>query len=189
MKTWMMLALALVLTTTAYAQKWEVDASHTSVQFALDHLSLSEVTGKFSGVNGAFTSPTDDFTQATGEVTIDVNTVNTENADRDKHLKAPDFFDVAKFPKMTFKAEKFRKAGGNKYVVEGKLTIRDVTKPVKLEGVFSGVRKDPWGGTRVGFMRFSTTINRKDFGLAMDTSSMLMGEEVRLTINTELVKK
>ena len=107
--------------------KWNVDASHSNVKFSVSHLVVSEVEGSFRVFDGTIDAPSDDFNNATINFTVDVASINTDNEKRDEHLKSDDFFNAAKYPKMTFKSTSFKKGKGNNYVLEGNLTIRDVT--------------------------------------------------------------
>jgi len=166
--------------------------SHSSVNFAVDHMGITETTGKFKKFAGSFTSPDDNFSTLSGTVTIQVGSIDTDDEGRDKHLKGEDFFDAAKFSTITFTAKSAKKSGKN-ITVSGDLTMKGVTKPVTLTGEFKGVGKDLYGNTKAGFLRLSTTINRKDFGVTwnktLDAGGLAIGEEVRIVINTELTKK
>lgn len=187
------LLLSLVLAATSpivFAQtNWGVDASHTNVRFTVSHLVISEVDGNFKTYDGKVTSTGNDFNDAKVEFGVDVNSINTDNADRDKHLKGDDFFNTEKFPKMTFKSTSFKKADGNKYKLTGDLTIRDVTKSVTFDVVHKGVTKDPWGNTKAGF-KATSSINRKDYKLmwsvVTESGGLVVGDEVAITINLEL---
>jgi polyisoprenoid-binding protein YceI len=152
---------------------------------------ISNVKGKFSGISGVLQRFEADHTKSTLEVSIDVNTVNTQDAQRDGHLKSPDFFHVEKFPSMTFKSTHIEQKGDD-YAVTGDLTIHGVTKSVVLnvEDV-SDPAKDPWGNSRIG-LSATTKINRKDFGLtwntALETGGVLVGEDVTITLDVQLIK-
>lgn len=177
----------------ARASSWEIDGSHSSAQFSIKHLMVSNVRGEFSKVAGTLNLDDKDITKSSVDVSIDVNTINTREAKRDAHLKSPDFFDAAKFPALTFKSKKVEKAGADKLKVTGDLTIHGVTKEVVLnvEGPSAEI-KDPFGNTRRGATA-TTKINRKDFGLnwnkALEAGGVLVGEEVNITIDVELLKK
>lgn len=187
------LLLSLVLAATsslASAQTtWGVDASHSNVRFTVSHLVISETEGNFKTFDGKVTSTGNDFNDAKVEFSVDVNSINTDNADRDKHLMGDDFFNSAKFPKMTFKSTSFKKGDGNKYKLTGDLTIRDVTKSVTFDVVHKGVTKDPWGNTKAGF-KGTSSINRKDYKLmwsvVTESGGLVVGDEVEITINLEL---
>ena len=165
----MLAALAMMAATGVNAQsKWNVDASHSNVKFSVSHLVVSEVEGSFRVFDGSIDAPTDDFNNATINFTVDVASINTDNENRDKHLKSDDFFNAAKYPKMTFKSTSFKKGKGNNYVLEGNLTIRDVTKKMKFNVTYGGTIKDPWGNTKAGF-KTTATISRKEFCLNWNT--------------------
>jgi polyisoprenoid-binding protein YceI len=125
-------------------------------------------------------------------VTIDPASIDTGDAQRDAHLRSPDFFDVEKFPTASFKSTRIEDAGGDRYRVTGDLTLRGVTRPVVLNATYEGTGKDPWGGERAGFSA-SVTVDRKDFGLewnkALETGGLLVGEKVELTLEVEAVKE
>jgi polyisoprenoid-binding protein YceI len=169
---------------------WDFDKAHTSVNFAITHMMISEVDGNFKSFSGKVVSKNDDFTDAQVDFTIDVNSINTDNESRDKHLKSDEFFDAGKFPSITFKSSSFKKVSGNKYELEGDMTMRDVTKKVKLDVVYNGTVSTK-NGNKAGF-KVTGTINRFDYGLKwnsmMDTGPVL-GKDVTLTINVELKKQ
>ncbi len=180
--------VAMLLSVSVWAQKnWKLDPSHSSVKFSVTHLMVSEVEGSFKSFDGTLSSKNDDFTDAAITFTVDVNSINTDNDMRDKHLKSDDFFNAEKFPKMTFKAVSFKKSSGNKYILEGDLTIRDVTKRVKFDVVHRGVQNDPWGNTKAGF-KATGTIKRLEYGLKWNTmsgSTAVVSDDVEIVINLE----
>lgn len=173
------------------ATNWSLDKSHSSVKFSVDHLVISEVEGNFKMFNGSLTSPEPDFSNAVIEFTVDVNSINTDDEKRDAHLKSDDFFNAEKFPAMKFVSTSFKKVKGNAYVLEGNLTIRDVTKKVQFAVIYGGTVKDPWGNIKAGF-KASGTINRKEFGLKWgvltETGGAVVGDEVRMKINVEFAQ-
>jgi polyisoprenoid-binding protein YceI len=187
------LALVLVLPALAGAATWEVDPAHSSVGFAVRHLMISTVRGEFHTFTAKATGDPADPTKAVIEASIDTATIDTRNDKRDDHLKSPDFFDVAKFPTMTFKSKKIEKTGDGRAKVTGDLTLHGVTKEVVLdvEGPTPTI-KDPYGNTKAG-ARATTKINRKDFGLvwnkSMDGGGVVVGDEVEVTIDIEAAKK
>ncbi len=195
MKKLTLLASAFVLTLSAMAQvNWKVDASHSKLGFSVTHLMITETEGKFKIYEGKVGTKSDaDFTDGTIEFSVDVNSINTDDEKRDGHLKAEDFFNAAKYPKMTFKSTSMKKGkGAHEYIITGDLTIKDVTKKVTLVAVHSGKNvKDPWGNTRTGFS-VSGTINRTDFGLkwnaALETGGVAVSEEVKIQCTIELIK-
>ena len=189
-----LVALALAIPAFAdEAAKWNIDPSHTSAGFAVRHMMVSTVRGSFGGVKGSATFDGKDLAKLTLEASIDATTIDTGNADRDKHLKSADFFDVEKFPTLTFKSKRAEKAGEGKLKLTGDLTIHGVTKEVVLDvdGPSAAV-KDPWGMTRIGATA-STRIKRSDFGLTwnkvIEAGGVAVGDEVTITIDVELVKE
>ncbi len=193
MKFAALLLSGLVLSHSAYSkQEWELDPAHSSINFSVDHMVISETTGKFEKFTIEAKSDKDDFTDAEFSVEIETQSINTSDAKRDEHLKNKDFFDVEKNPKITFKGDKFVKGKKGAYKVHGQLTINGVTKPVILDGKFNGIIKDPWGKTRAG-LKVSGEIDRYEFGLkynsALEAGGLAIGQKVRLTANVELIKK
>ena len=179
------------MTPTATTTTWNIDPAHSAAEFKVKHMMISNVRGKFGGISGVLNRFEADHTQSTLEVSIDASTVNTQDAQRDGHLKSPDFFHVEKFPAMTFKSTHIEKKGDG-FAVTGDLTIRDVTKPVVLNvEEVSEPAKDPWGNLRIG-LSAAAKINRKDFGLtwntALETGGVLVGEDVTITLDVEFIK-
>jgi len=172
--------------------KWAIDAAHSEIGFKVKHLMISTVNGKFDKFEGTIESGADDFTDARINFTAEVASVNTGQPQRDGHLQSPDFFDVAKFPQLKFASTGFTKASGDHYVLTGDLTIRDVTKPVKLDVEFSGVAKDPYNNTKAGFS-ITGKINRTEWGLnfnaPLETGGVLLSEEIKLQIEVQLLKQ
>ena len=171
---------------------WKADATHSSVKFSVSHLVVSETEGTFKVYDANVTSTKEDFTDAKIDFAIDVNSINTENEMRDKHLKSDDFFNAEKFPKILFKGASFKKVSGNKYLLEGELTIRDVTKKVKLHVMYGGTVKDPYGNTKAGF-KVTGTVDRLAYGLKWNTlteaGGAVVGKDVELTVKLELQKQ
>lgn len=188
-------AAAALLTIPAVAapSQWAIDSHHSSAQFAVKHLMISTVRGQFHGITGTITWDDKDITKSTVDVSIDTNTVDTQEPNRDKDLKSDNFFDVAKYPAMTFKSKKIEQAGAGKLKVMGDLTMHGVTKEVTLdvEGPTAPI-KDPWGNTRVA-LNATATVNRQDFGVkwnkTLDGGGVMVGDNVNITIDAELVKK
>ncbi|MBS1652787.1 MAG: YceI family protein [Bacteroidetes bacterium] len=174
---------------------WKLDASHSKLGFSVTHMMVSEVEGKFKLYEGTVSSKSDiDFTDAKINFSADAASINTENDKRDEHLKSPDFFDVAKFQKITFEATSMKPLAKVKteYDLEGNLTMHGVTKKIKLKAIGApNVIKDPYGNFKYGF-KVKGKINRKDFGLkwnaALEAGGMVVSEEVTLDINIELNK-
>jgi polyisoprenoid-binding protein YceI len=181
------LAAAVLPTLALAADAWKIDGSHTQAGFSVKHFMISTVRGDFDKTEGKVMLDEADITKSTVEATIDVASVSTRDEKRDTHLKAADFFDVAKFPKMTFKSTKVEKAGEG-LKVTGDLTMKGVTKPVVLDvtGPTKEI-KDPWGNTRRG-LSATTKLNRKDFGVNYGPDAVV-SDMVTVTIEAELVKE
>lgn len=170
---------------------WTIDPSHTIVEFGIRHLMITTVKGRFGGVEGTIKGNPDDWTDAEVEVKIDAASVDTRNEDRDNHLRSADFFEVEKYPHLTYKSTKVTKTGENSYTIEGELTIRDVTKPVTLEAEYLGKAVDPWGNEKIGFSA-KAKVNRKDFGLTwnapLEAGGFLVGDEVTIELEVQAAK-
>jgi len=184
--------VALSIPVIASASTWDIDPDHSNIGFKVKHLMVSNVKGIFEKNTGIVEINDKDITKSKVEVSIDTNSINTNVQKRDEHLRSPDFFDVAKYPAMTFASKKIVKAGKDKLKVTGDLTLHGVTREVVLdvEGP-SKESKDPWGNIRRGATA-TTRINRKDFGLnwnkALETGGVLVGEEVAITLEIEMIK-
>lgn len=186
-------AVALGLPALSHAAMWDIDPAHTNAQFAVRHLMVSTVRGEFGKVSGTVNLDEQDPTKSSIEATLDATSINTRVTKRDDHLKSPDFFDVAKYPTITFKSKKVEIAGEGKFKVTGDLTIHGVTKETVLNVEGSPKPfKDPSDNLRVGGVA-TTKLNRKDFGLtwnkALETGGVLVGNDVDITIDVELTKK
>jgi polyisoprenoid-binding protein YceI len=170
---------------------WKLDTAHTQVQFSVRHLMISKVRGEFQKVNGTIELDEANPGAAKLDVQIETSSVNTRDAQRDGHLRSADFFNSEVFPLMTFKSSKVEVTGASTATVSGDLTIRDVTKPVKLEVEFLGKVKNPWGMTSAGFTAH-TAINREDWNLtwnvALETGGVLVGKEIEINIEAELIQ-
>ena len=181
------LSLAPTLALAAPTE-WKIDSSHSSVQFSVRHMMISNVRGEFGNLSGALSVDDADLTKSSITAEVDATTINTRDGKRDEHLKSPDFFDVAKFPKLSFKSTKVEKAGAQ-LKVTGDMTMHGVTKPVVLMvDAPAGTVKDPWGNVKRGFSA-TAKVNRKDFGLtwnkALEAGGVAVGEEVTITIDIE----
>lgn len=172
--------------------KWAIDPTHSTVGFKVKHMMFTNVSGKFENYEANIVTEGDDFTKSNIEFSADINSIDTRNADRDNHLKSADFFDVENHPKMTFKASSFTKVDDENYEIAGDLSMRGVTKFVKLPAEFSGLMTDPWGNTKAG-LNISGKVNRKDWGLnwnsALETGGVLVSEDVKLDIELQLIKQ
>ncbi|MEG8946482.1 YceI family protein [Rosettibacter firmus] len=191
MKKLLFILLALSITSLQAQTKWTFDKAHSKVQFKVAHMVISEVTGQFKSYDGTVETTKDDFTDAKVNFTIDVNSIDTDNEQRDKHLKSDDFFNAEKFPKITFVSKSFKKVGDKKYKLTGDLTIRNFTKQVELDVTYNGTVKDPWGNTRAGF-KVTGRINRFDYGLKwnalLELGGAVAGENVDIIIDAEIIK-
>jgi polyisoprenoid-binding protein YceI len=178
-------------TATLTKTKWAIDTTHSEVQFKVKHLVISTVTGSFKKFSGEVISESDDFSNAEVNFSIDVDSIDTNQADRDGHLKSEDFFAAAQYPTITFAKGVLKKSSGDKYKLLGNLTIRETTAVVELDVEFGGTTKDPWGNIKAGF-ELNGKINRKDFGLSWnaltEAGGMVVAEDVKLHMNIELVK-
>jgi polyisoprenoid-binding protein YceI len=179
-------------TASASVITWKIDPAHTAAEFKVKHMMIANVKGSIKGITGDLTEHTTDASLSSIEATLDVSTLNTGEPDRDKHLKSADFFELEKYPTITFKSTTVKRKGPDEYAVTGDLTIHGVSRPATLavEGP-TQPHKDPWGNIRIG-LSATTKINRKDFGLtwnaALETGGILVGEEVHITIEAEFIK-
>lgn len=171
--------------------KWAIDPAHSKVSFKVKHLMIANVMGNFREFQGEVTTVGTDFSTAEISFSINSASIDTEAADRDAHLKSPDFFDVANHPKITFKGTGLKKLGNDMYELSGNLTIKEITKPVDLSVEFGGLMTDPWGNVKAGFS-LTGKINRKDWALnwnaALEAGGVLVGDEVKITCDIELAK-
>lgn len=171
---------------------WNIDPVHSIAEFKVRHMMITNVKGQFPAIRGTITLDENDVTNSRVESSIQADSINTREADRDTHLKSADFLHVEKFPSLTFASTHITRAGDGELEVEGDLTIRGVTRKVvfDVEGP-TPPGKDPWGNIRIG-LSATTKINRKDFGLiwnaALDTGGILVGDEVTITLDVEAVK-
>ena len=189
----LVLAAAIVLSSASlFAQtKWTVDAAHSNVRFTVPHLVISEVEGTFKKFDGSIVSTKPDFTDAKINFNIDVNSINTDNEMRDKHLKSDDFFNAAQYPDMSFKSTSFKKLSVNKYLLAGNLTIRNVTKPVKFNVTYGGTAKDGYGNTKAGF-KATAVINRFDYNLKWnaltEAGGATVGKDITIDLKLEMAQ-
>ncbi len=176
----------------ATATKWVLDPMHSEVQFKIKHLVISNVTGIFKKFEGICEAPEDSFENAEVDFSLDVDSIDTNQEQRDAHLKSAEFFDAGKYPKITFKSTSFTKTDGNDFDLTGNLTVKDVTKPVTLKVEFGGSATDFTGKFRAGF-EVTGKINRKEFGLVWDgiteAGAIVLGEDVKLNINLQFIKQ
>jgi len=179
-------------TATTAATTWKIDAVHSSAEFKVKHMMISNVKGSFAGLSGVLTEHNTDSSLSYVEASIPASSISTGDAQRDGHLKSAEFFDAEKFPTLDFKSTKVVRKGEAEYEVTGDLTIHGITRPVifAVEGP-SAPGKDPWGNTKIG-LSATAKINRKDFGLgwnaALETGGFLVGEEVSITLEVQFIK-
>lgn len=184
-------ALLLTLSAAAPAATYNIDATHSAVTFAIRHMMISTVRGSFGDFAGSFTYVKDQPSAWSVTAEIQTASVNTHDEKRDDHLRNPDFFDVEKYPTMSFRSTKVEKAGSG-YKLHGELTMLDETRPVVLDMEITGEVTDPWGNPRVGFSA-SGKINRKDWGMtwsrALDAGGVMVGDEVRIELEIQGIKE
>lgn len=172
---------------------WNVDPVHSEIGFSVKHMMISKAKGTFDKFEAEVNADMEDLTTADVKITIDVDSINTRNEDRDNHLRSDDFFDAENHPKITFTATDIKKKSDHQYDMTGDLTIRGTTKPVTFDVTYVGQSKDPMGGNTVAGVSAAATINRKDFGLtwnaAVETGGVLVGEDVTIHVELELQKQ
>jgi polyisoprenoid-binding protein YceI len=189
----LILTAALTLSSFAFAAAYDIDAAHAAATFSVKHLGISSVNGTLGDVTGTVELDEKDVTKSKVDATIDVKGINTKQSKRDDHLRSPDFFDVEKYPTITFKSSKVEKGAGNKVKVMGDLTMHGVTKPVVLDGELAPEVANPFSGAKTRGFSATTTLNRKDFGLnwnkALEAGGVLVGDDVKVQIEAELIPK
>jgi len=172
--------------------KWSIDPMHSEVQFKVKHLVISTVSGFFKSFEGTVETENEDFSDADIEFSLDINSIDTNQSQRDEHLKGADFFDAATYPHIKFKSTSLTKLDDEDYELNGDLTIKDQTRPVTLDVEFGGSAADFYGNLKAGF-EITGKINRKEFGLTWDgvteAGSIVLGEDIKLLINVQLVKQ
>jgi polyisoprenoid-binding protein YceI len=170
--------------------KWNIDGAHSGINFSIRHMVMSKVRGRFGRFTGAIDLDDADLTRSAIDVTIDAASIDTGTGQRDDHLRAPDFFDVDRFPELRFRSTRIEQVGDQDYQVHGELTIKDVTREVTLIAELGGRAKDPWGNERVGFVA-KTSIDRKDFGLGwnqvLEAGGLLVGNKVEIELDVQAV--
>ena len=188
-KIFLSLALSAV---GVFAQSYDIDTAHSGASFTVKHMMVTNVSGRFSNVQGKIAVDEKNLGKSSIEATIDVSTINTNEPKRDGHLKSPDFFDVAKYPTMTFKSSKIYKAGG-KFLVEGTLTLHGVSKPVTLTIDEFSPEVTPAPGKIVRGAVAKTKISRKEFGLTwnktIEAGGVVVGDEIAITLEIEATRK
>lgn len=176
---------------SAVKTKWAVDPTHSEVHFKVKHLVISTVTGTFKSFEGGLETDNGDFEDANIEFSLDANSIDTNQEQRDGHLKSADFFNSDVYPKITFQSTSFTKKGDD-YELKGDLTIKDVTKPIQLDVEYGGTATDAYGNVKAGF-EVSGKINRKEYGLTWsavtEAGAIVVGEDIKLNINLQFAKQ
>ncbi|OPC29926.1 YceI family protein [Elizabethkingia miricola] len=171
---------------------WAIDPTHSEIGFKVKHMMFTNVSGKFEEIYVNLENEDDHFETSDITFSAEVNSVNTGNLDRDNHLRSTDFFDAEHYSKITFKSTAIKKINEGEFQILGDLTIKNVTQSIALDAEYSGLMKDPWGNTKMG-LSINGKINRKDFGLtwnaSLETGGVLVGEEIKLTAETQLIKQ
>jgi polyisoprenoid-binding protein YceI len=172
--------------------KWVLDQTHSEIQFKVKHLMISTVTGQFNKFSATVETESEDFTTAKIKFTADIDSISTNNEQRDVHLKNGDFFDADNHPELIFESERLERVSDDEYKLYGKLTMRGNTKSIVLTVDYGGKTQDPWGNTRAGFS-VTGKIDRQDFGVSFgavtETGGLLLGNEVKITANVQFVKQ
>ena len=173
-------------------ERWQIDSSHSGIQFTVRHLVIAKVRGQFSRWTGALEAPGGDFARASLDVVIDASSIDTGVADRDAHLRSADFFDVARYPEITFRSTGVTQTDADRLRVDGALTIKGVTRDVGFDVEVLGQAKDPWGNERAAFSA-TTSINRQEFGLTwnqvLETGGVMVGDRIDIAIDIEAVRQ
>lgn len=181
-------AAPILISAPLHAAKYVIDPSHSSVEFRVSHMTVGKVRGHFEKFEGGFTHDENDPKVWAASAAIETSSIDTGNADRDKHLRSADFFDADKHPSITFKSTEVTEVSGNKFKLHGLLNMHGVEKPVTLDAEFGGVTQDPYGNTRAGF-EANGKVNRKDFGIIWNKTfgngGLVVGEDVDLRIAVE----
>jgi polyisoprenoid-binding protein YceI len=171
---------------------WSIDPSHSEIGFKVKHMMFTNVSGKFNDFKATIENNENEFETSTISFSAQVESIDTNNIDRDNHLRSADFFDVENFPEISFQSTNIKKNNESQFEISGDLTIKEATVNVTLEAEYSGIMKDPWGNTKIG-LSLSGKINRKEFGLnwnaALETGGVLVGENINLLIEAQLIKQ
>ena len=171
---------------------WSIDPAHSNVEFSVRHLMIATVRGRFADVAGTVKLDESNPARASVDVTIQAASIDTRAEQRDTHLRSPDFFDVAKYPVITFKSRAVEPKGGDQLKVTGDLTMHGVTRPVTLSATKEGSARDPWGNDRIAFSAIAK-LDRKEFGLtwnqALETGGVMVGDDIKITLDVELIRQ
>lgn len=177
--------------TVSTSTAWQLDAAHTNVEFAVKHLMIATVKGRFGEVSGTIKGSLDDTSRFQLEVVIPVESVDTRQAQRDAHLRSPDFFDALKYPVIRFVGKRIKGDVNEEFSLFGDITIRDVTREIELKVANEGTVRDPWGNERIGFSA-KTKLDRREFGLlynqALETGGFVVGDEIKISIDAEFTQ-
>lgn len=171
---------------------WALDPTHSEIQFKIKHLMISTVTGQFNSFKATVETAGDDFTTAKINFSANIDSISTNNEQRDQHLKNGDFFDAENHPELFFESDTMEKNGAGSFSLTGTLTIKGISKPITLDVEYGGITIDPWGNTRTGF-EVTGKIRRADFGISFgmlsETGNIMLADEVKLFANTQFVKQ
>ena len=171
---------------------WVLDPTHSELQFKIKHLMISSVSGQFNRFKGTVETNGDDFTTAKVHFEAEIDSISTNNQQRDEHLRAADFFHSENYPNLVFEGERMERTGGDEYKLHGTITIKGISRNLALDVEFGGITTDPWGNTRTGFS-VSGKINRQDYGISFgavsETGGLLLGDEVKINANVQFVKQ
>jgi polyisoprenoid-binding protein YceI len=177
--------------TTTTNSGWNIDTVHSGINFSVRHMVVSKVRGRFTKYTGTLAIDDADLARSSVEATIDAASIDTGTAQRDTHLRSPDFLDVERFPEIRFRSTRIHKVADDRYHLTGDLTIRDVTREVSLDVEYGGQAKDPWGNARIGFIA-KATLDRKDFGLlwnqVLEAGGVLVGDRVDIELEVQAVR-
>jgi polyisoprenoid-binding protein YceI len=177
--------------TTTTNNDWNIDPVHSGINFSVRHMVVSKVRGHFTKYSGTLAIDDADLTRSVVEATIDASSIDTGTAQRDTHLRSPDFLDVERFPEIRFRSTRIHKLADDRYHLIGDLTVRDVTREVSLDVEYGGQAKDPWGNARIGFIA-KATLDRKDFGLlwnqVLEAGGVLVGDRVDIELEVQAVR-
>ncbi len=172
--------------------KWLLDPAHSELTFKIKHLMISNVSGSFKNFSAKVETDETDFTTAKIDLTAEMDSISTNNEQRDVHLRSSDFFEVEKFPQMKFTSTEIKQTDDESFDLHGNLTIKGVTKPVKLNMEFNGIVHDPYGQEKAGFL-VSGKINRSDWGInlnvALETGGLMLGEDIRIQSEVQFIRQ
>jgi polyisoprenoid-binding protein YceI len=181
-------AAALALSFTFEQSTWSVDKVHSQLGFSINHLGITDINGSFTTMETKISTSKDDFSDAVVELTADAGSINTNNAQRDAHLKNADFLDAEKFPTLSFKSTSFTKGKGQHYLVKGDFTMHGVTKPVELDAIYNGTTINPMTKKSIAGFKVTGIIKRSDFGISPETPAPLLSDEIKLNADLEFSK-